>query len=332
MKKTLKSFAVAMLVAGATVTIANAQTTPYAIHNVSVHWTAYLPDTSTTNSKTGTITDTYKTTAISTTDLITNLAAAVGVTVKPSASLVAISELALGTNLSDGTNIVTAVYKYTNSTGTNFEYSTNAIPTNTVSISNTVILNTNLSTNFEYAITNTIMVTTNITYYIKDGTTLTPLTNASSMLESQLISGSLGSLASSTNNINLAQMLTNSIFKGTIKTNLAVTGTVLTSGYFDVNAAGAGNVSKSAGPDVYFSGRGVGTAVTATYGKGKTALPWSTLNLTVDGYGSGTVGGTYYASSTNISGGVTNVYYSITNATTVFVSGAVTHTFSKLVQ
>lgn len=327
----MKTIAAAMLITGATVLTASAQVKPYAVHNVSVHWTVYMPDTSTTNAHTGTITDTYKTTTLTTASLITNIANALGTTFKASATLEAISELSLGTNLEGATNVVSTVYKYTNSTTNIFLYSTNVYPTNTTGVSNTTVSLTNLYTNFVYSITNKIAVATNVTYYINSGGTLTPLTNTVLGLDN-LISGGLLYATGSTNSVQLAQDLTNSVFKGTIKTNLQVTGSRLFHGQFDVDAAGAGNLSKAAGPDVTFWGHGFATAATGSVGTGKTAVPWSTWNVTLAGGGYGNVGGAYTVSYTNITETATNVYYTSTNATSVEILGDVTHTFAKIVQ
>lgn len=336
----LKTFAIAILATGATVAVTQAQTPPYAVHNVSVNWTLYLPDTSVTNSK-GEIKDTYKTESYNTASLLADLGSALGKSFKGE-SLVLISELSPGSNLTVGSNVVVQTYDYTNSL-TNSTYTntltvltlTNVPPlTNFDGLTNWVVTATNpLATNFVYEVTNSVIVETNATYYIKSGKTLTPLTNTFffGFGLADLLSSSVTTSDTNTVFANRAQDYTNSIFKGTITTNLAITGSLYDQGSFDVNAIGTGNVSGAAGADLGFSGAGFANAVTTKVGSGKTALPWSTWNVTWTGIGSGVVGGTYTPDYTNVIPGtnfpttaVTNVYYANTNGTNVKLSGSVT--------
>jgi hypothetical protein len=328
MIKTLKTLAIATLITGATVTASNAQTPPYAVHNVSVQWTLTYPDTSATNAKTGTITDTYTTSSVNTAKLIQYLGAAMGVTFKPTATLVAISELSPGSNGTELSNVVTTVYTYETNGGTNIITVTNvAPPTNAIDIT------TNVSTNSIAGVTNAIIVATNTSYYVSSGSTLTLISN-SYLWGSALFSNTNKSF------YNLAQDYTNSVFKGTIKTNLTITGTLMSDGKLHLAANGPGTIGKTAGPVLKFKGEGEDTAVTATVGKGKTAMPYSTFNYTWTGFGKGSVGGTYTvgAITTNITGPSTNLStnystnFFVTNGTSVEVSGVVKHSFAKIVQ
>jgi hypothetical protein len=373
MKKTLKTLAIAMLITGATATAVKAQVAPYAVHNVSLNWTLYLPDTSTTNAKNGTITDTYKTEAYNTASYIKDLGNAMGQKFKAGAMLVAVSELAPGTNLTDGSNVVATFYSYTNAATnstytnttetvkitnapplTNYDGLTNGLVSNGVT-NNWVSIATNIQTNFVYQITNSIIISTNVTYYVKEGKTLIPVTNSSFLSDSAFLGTNdydpatplLSStfLKSNTNNVfyNAAQNYTNGdgIFKGTIKTNLAITGTEFTTGEFNIDAVVSGTPA-AAGASLYIEGSGNATAVTANVGKGKAALPWSTWNVTLTGSGGGSVDGQYITIATNtvITLGTNglpiatnvNVNYTSTNATNVRLTGSVTHTFTGIVQ
>ena len=384
-----------MLITGATVMTVKAQVPPYAIHNVSLNWTVYMPDTSSTNKKNGTITDTYKHQGYNTASYLKDLGAAMGVSVK-GATLVAISELSLGSNFTDVTPVlVVQNYSYITNGDTNTIFVTNAAPpltgyvfistnysaanlsavsynyiTNTDTglltatnvppvTSNTVVL-TNMAIVNEALQTNTIIVATNVTYYIKTAKSLIPITNTSfisteafnvtttnfeEVQPTALLSSSFLNFIQSTNEPNRAQQYTNGsgIFQGTIKTNLAITGTEYLAGEeFNIDAIVSGTPAAAGSKLAMTGGAGTATAVTATVGKGKTAVPWSTWNFTLTGTGSGTLGGTYFPIATNtfitqlgtnaaVTNGV-NVYFDVTNATNVRLTGSVTHTFSHIVQ
>src|SRR5271157_1161411 len=132
MKKTLKTFAIALLLTAATVTAARAATL---YQSLSVDLTLTFQGPATTNSKTGVITEVKKSVSLTTPQFLAVLATNLGVTLNRGASLIKATTLADGINF---TNVITnsttlvanATFFESNVIYTTFVYSNN-IPTNT---------------------------------------------------------------------------------------------------------------------------------------------------------------------------------------------------------
>jgi hypothetical protein len=216
MIKTLKTFAMAMLLTGATVTAVRAQVTltpPYAVETVTVQLTALYTyqGEAKTNDRSGTITDVKDMETISTPKFLQLLATNIGLTnLSKSATLIIVTELAQATNFTDvitnsTTNIPGTTFLVTNIDPTNFVY---------VNLTNSGIFVTNGSpivpngyspytvsgavTNLVQATGQAVIVGTNIQFLINNGPGLDPanfVSLASSTNDNAGPSGSVGDAA-----------------------------------------------------------------------------------------------------------------------------------------
>jgi hypothetical protein len=191
-----KTFAIAVMLVGASVSASVAQVTnlvpPYAVENISVQLvgTFTYQDPATTNDHSGTITDKATVESINTGKFLQILASNIGISnLSKSATLIKVTELTMGTNFTNiitnsGTTLVTnATLFYTNPLYTTFVYSnlttngpalvTNSDHLNPESIypgsTFTLILSTNYQTNFIQGTGDTVMIPTNGAYYLNNG-------------------------------------------------------------------------------------------------------------------------------------------------------------------
>ena len=328
MKKTLKTFAIALLLTAATVTAARAATL---YQSLSVDLTLTFQGPATTNSKTGVITEVKKSVSLTTPQFLAVLATNLGVTLNRGASLIKATTLADGINF---TNVITnsttlvanATFFESNVIYTTFVYSNN-IPTNTpLYITNstdmtptgyTRILETNLTTNLVQGMGEPVILGTNVQYILNNGpglnsNTFVPINNTNddagatanagddawSILHNGPVTidaqGHVYFGLPPLTNFFLAQRVTNDagVFAGTITTNLHITGTFF-GDYVNVTVGPPREaIGMPAPPQLNFSGRGNATAMTANIGSGKSAMPFSSWNGSFDVNGHGQLGAT----------------------------------------
>ena len=322
----LKMLAMAMLLTGATVTAANAATL---YQSLSVDLTLTYQGPATTNAKTGTITDVKESVSLTTPKFLEILATNLGVTLNKGASLIKATTLADGINftnvITNSTTLVsnatffetniTSSYVYTNNTTNGAALATNMteVPPST---NYHLIYVTNAVTNLVQGTGNDVILGTNVQYFLNNGPGLNSNNfvlingtndNAGATMDTSddawlLHSGPVSVDAVGhvyygiypLTNFFLAQNITNheGIFAGSIKTDLAVTGT-FTDDNIEVHVGPPREAIGSAAPaNLNFSGSGAATATTATVGSGKSAMPVSSWNVTFDVTGSGSLGGT----------------------------------------
>jgi hypothetical protein len=379
MIKKLKTFAMAMLLTGATVTATKADTL---YQTLSVNLVLTFQETATTNAKTGVITDTAGKRSLTTAQFMTLLATNLGITLDKNATLVRVTTLTQGTNF---TGVVTnsATLIKGNTTITTVELPTSIVWTNLTTNGPALVTTSGpeappLPTNADYV----AISATNFTNYIIQGVAEPVILgstvgyfihNAANFNDTNFDDTSVWVPLNNTNNnahINIsafdqaenfqnenvnnpfpiddpnsleidgptgdtnyyfgdtfsapnvefymADLLTNlqanatgsgfgPIFVGTVKTDMAITGTLDN----DFISISVGYPNQPIGTPSFlanmgFSGTADATATTGTVGKGKTALPFTSWNATFDVTGSGWLGGT----DTNTSSTFTNYLYS----------------------
>jgi hypothetical protein len=189
MMKTLKTFAMAVALAGATVTAARAQVTltpPYAVENLSVQLTAthtYQGEAK-TNDHSGTITDVKDSFSILTGKFIALLATNLGVAdLSPHATLIKVTSLTPAINFTNvltstnpamsnytvfRTNYLTYSYVFTNTTSNGAQFVTNL--TDVTPTGYTFLYTTNVTTNVVQGNGDAVYVATNVQYFINNGT------------------------------------------------------------------------------------------------------------------------------------------------------------------
>lgn len=318
-----------MVAVGATAVPSHAATL---YQSLSVDLTLTFQAESTTNSKTGIITDVKDSVSLNTSKFIGILASNMGLSsVDKSATLVKATTLVPGLNI---TNVITnatslvpgATFFYTNVIYTNFVYS-NSVATNTPQfITNQTdqtpsgfvyLYATNLGTNLIQGQGNTVIIGTNVVYYINNGSgfdtnnlIMVNFTNDNSGANFQtsdeawnLLNDFGGPVDAQGDyvygnypitNFWLAQQFTNlaGIFAGTVATNLKAAGTL----YGDSLSVSVGPPRIAAGMpaplQLTFSGDADATTTTANVGTGKSAMPFTSFNGTFDVTGTGHAGAT----------------------------------------
>jgi hypothetical protein len=378
MIKKMKKFAIAMLLAGATVTATKAETL---YETLSVNLVLTYQATATTNSKTGEITDTAGKRTLTTAQFIQLIGSNFGTNLNKDAALVRV------TTLTKGTNFSTLITNATTLLAGNTEITNVELPTQIVWQNNTTngpafVTNSSpeaptLPTNASYSpysatnftnyiiqgIAEPVILGNNVQYFIHNASSFTDTNfNDTTVWVPLSFSSNNAALGISTfdeawnfqddylyNSIPIddenyltiygnyetnyyfgdyysapnveffmAQLVTNlnanvngsgsgPIFVGTIKPDMAMTGTL----EGDSISINVGYPNQPIGAPSFlanfsFGGSAVATATTSTVGSGKTAMPFTSWNATFDVTGYGWLGGT----DTNTVNLTTNFDYS----------------------